>query len=181
MVELARLESVYTGNRIEGSNPSLSANKIWFIVNLQKNFLLMIFILIASAVMAQITENWIPIAINSEGSLYINAASLSSFQGDEFYVWTRQETKTPFTIDEVDGDIYKTKTYYLFNKQSGRYSILQIIYYDRKDNVLKNFSYNVKTNNPDFRFNHPLFKNSDIEKIYLKCLEVINEAKTKKQ
>ena len=25
MVELARLESVYTGNRIEGSNPSLSA------------------------------------------------------------------------------------------------------------------------------------------------------------
>ena len=26
MVEGARLESVYTGNRIEGSNPSLSAN-----------------------------------------------------------------------------------------------------------------------------------------------------------
>ena len=29
MVEGARLESVYTRNRIEGSNPSLSAIKIW--------------------------------------------------------------------------------------------------------------------------------------------------------
>ena len=28
VVEGARLESVYTGNRIEGSNPSVSANKI---------------------------------------------------------------------------------------------------------------------------------------------------------
>ena len=27
MVEEVRLESVYTGNRIEGSNPSVSANK----------------------------------------------------------------------------------------------------------------------------------------------------------
>ena len=28
MAEGARLESVYTGNRIEGSNPSLSANRV---------------------------------------------------------------------------------------------------------------------------------------------------------
>ena len=28
MAEGARLESVYTGNRIEGSNPSVSANKL---------------------------------------------------------------------------------------------------------------------------------------------------------
>ena len=38
MVEGARLESVYTGNRIEGSNPSVSANKLshW---NSRKHFL----------------------------------------------------------------------------------------------------------------------------------------------
>lgn len=139
------------------------------------------FVLIFSVARAQTTENWVPINVDNEGSLYINVTGLSSFQGDEFYVWALEEKKSPITIEEVDGDIYKTKTYYLFNKQTGRYSILQIIYYDKKDNVLKNFSYNIETDNPDFRFSHPLFKNSDVEKIYRKCVEVINEGKTKKQ
>ena len=159
----------------------LSPQTKWFVMNLQKNFLLAVFFLLVSALHAQTTENWVPITIDNEGSLYINVTGLSSFQGDDFYVWTLEETKKPITIDEVDGDIYKTKTYYLFNKQSGRYSILQIIYYDEKDNVLKSFSYNVETDNPDFRFNHPLFKNSDTEKVYQKCLEVIKEGKPKKQ
>ena len=135
----------------------------------------------AGFVHSQATENWVPVIIDNESSLYINVTGLSSFQGDDFYVWTLEETKRPITIDEVNGDIYKTRTYYLFNKQSGRYSILQIIYYDEKENVLKSFSYNVETDNPDFRFNHPLFKNSDTEKVYQKCLEVINEGKPKKQ
>ena len=39
MAEGARLESVYAGNRIEGSNPSLSAN---FIYNTVQNQLLTI-------------------------------------------------------------------------------------------------------------------------------------------
>ena len=39
MVEGARLESVYTGNRIEGSNPSVSANvKITCPLQLQGHF-----------------------------------------------------------------------------------------------------------------------------------------------
>ncbi|MCL4548302.1 MAG: hypothetical protein M1495_07020, partial [Bacteroidetes bacterium] len=88
-------------------------------MNLQKNLLLAVFFLLVSALQAQTTENWVPITIDNEGSLYINVTGLSSFQGDEFYVWTLEETKKPITIDEVDGDIYKTKTYYLFNKQSG--------------------------------------------------------------
>ena len=33
VAEGARLESVYTGNRIEGSNPSLSAFKMFFILS----------------------------------------------------------------------------------------------------------------------------------------------------
>ena len=32
MVEEARLESVYTGNRIEGSNPSVSAYELYIIL-----------------------------------------------------------------------------------------------------------------------------------------------------
>ena len=43
VVEGARLESVYTGNRIEGSNPFLSA--IILHIALQKNFLVIISLL----------------------------------------------------------------------------------------------------------------------------------------
>lgn len=150
-------------------------------MKLQKIFILIIFFFAANIVCAQTTENWVPVSSDNESTLYVNVTGLSSFQGDEFYVWTLEEMKSAINIDEIDGDIYKIKTYYLFNKKSGRYSTLQIIYYDIKDNVMKSYSYNVETINPDFRYNHPLFKNSDLEKVYKKCMEVISQEKPKQK
>ncbi len=118
-------------------------------------------------------ENWVAVDIENQGSLFINVSGLSNFTGDDIYVWSLTETKEPITIDGVDGNIYKTKMYYLINKNLRRYSILQVMYFDENDNILKSYSYDHNTDNPDFKYSTPIMKDSDIEKIFLKCLEFI--------
>jgi len=98
---------------------------------------------------------------------------LSGFQDDEIYVWTLEEMNSAITMEEVNGDIYKIKTYYHINKKLFRYGVVQIIYYDKNNNVLKSYNYNRDTENPNFIYNFPIIQNSDAYKILAKCLEYI--------
>ena len=127
------------------------------------------------------TENWVSVFIENEKSLYINVTGLSEFKGNEIYVWSLEEVSSSLTMEEVNGDIYKIKTYYHINKVLSRYGILQIIYYDKNNNVLKHYNYNRTTENLEFIYNYPIIKNSDVYKIYAKCLEYIapDESKNK--
>ena len=119
------------------------------------------------------TENWVPIATEQDKSLFINVTGLSGFQDDEIYVWSLEEMDSAITMEEVNGDIYKIKTYYHINKKLFRYGVVQIIYYDKNNNVLKSYNYSRDTENPDFIYNFPIIKNSDAYKILAKCLEFI--------
>jgi hypothetical protein len=126
------------------------------------------------------SENWIPITIEKDQSLFINVTGLSTFTGDEFFVWSLQKMNSPMTMEEVNGDIYKVRTYYHINKEMKRYSILQIIFYDKENNVLKQYSYEHNFDKPEFIFNYPITPNSDVDKILLKCFEYFNPDSGKK-
>ncbi len=148
---------------------------------MNKTYLIILLLLFQNLLAAQtISENWVPVSIEKEGSIFINVSGLSSFTGDEIYVWALQEFNSPMTMEEVDGKIYKVKTYYLINKQLIRYSILQIVYYDSKNNVIKHYTYEHKSDNGQFKYNYPILKNSDAEKILSMCLEYISKPAEKK-
>jgi hypothetical protein len=141
---------------------------------MQKFLLLFSFFVTVSLLHAQpSSENWVPITLEKDHSLFINVTGLSSFTGDDFFVWSLEEMDSPITMEEVDGNIYKVKTYYHINKEMKRYSIIQIIYYDRENNVLKQYSYQHNLDKPEFIFNSPIFHNSYIEKILLKSSEYL--------
>ncbi|MHB8904879.1 MAG: hypothetical protein ACYC4T_09045 [Melioribacteraceae bacterium] len=142
---------------------------------MRKIFLITLLLITASLLHAQSSsENWVPIIIEKNQSLFINVTGLSTFTGNEFYVWSLQEMNSPMTMEEVDGDIYKVKTYYHINREMKRYSILQIIYYDGENNVLKQYSYEHNVNKPEFIFNYPITSNSDVAKILLKSSEYLS-------
>jgi len=82
-------------------------------------------------------------------------------------------------MEEVYDDIYKIKTYYHINKELFRYGIIQIVYYDKDNNVLKHYNYKRTTENPEFIYNYPVIKNSDVYKILEKCLEYISSDESK--
>lgn len=118
-------------------------------------------------------ENWILIDVDNPNKIYLNSVGIDVFKGDEIFVWVMEENIPPLIIEGIDTKIYKTKTYYLLNKELKRYSILQVIYYDYKNNVIKSYSYERNTNNPDFKYSSPILIDSVVEKILLKCNELI--------
>ncbi|MDQ7815866.1 MAG: hypothetical protein RDU14_02490 [Melioribacteraceae bacterium] len=122
-------------------------------------------------------ENWILVDINSSSKTYINTVGIEVFQGNDIYVWVMEENDLQFEIEGINTKIYKTKTYYLLNKDLKRYSILQIIYYDAKNNVIKSYSYERNMDNPDFKYSSPILIDSNVESILLKCNDIIHSKK----
>ena len=122
-----------------------------------------------------IDENWAPISYNGK-LVYVDLKDIKSFHGDDIYVWTIENLSSPLDMDEVNDEIYRTKTYYLINKSLLKYSILEVIYYDRKNNVIKDFTYSSTSDDPDIKYNYPLFKGSLVDLVLQRCLREIEKS-----
>ena len=126
------------------------------------------------------SENWIPVSIEKDISLFINVTGISNYSLEDLYIWSLQEMDPPMSMEEIHGDIYKIRTYYHINGEMNRYSIIQIVFYDSRNNVLKQYSYEHKSDKPEFKFSYPIIRNSEVDKILTKCLEYISSTAEKK-
>jgi len=145
---------------------------------IQKNiyqFLFMFFLLtVLNNYNAQVhKENWVPIKSINQERIYVNTVNLEKNTGDDIYVWVMEEYSLPETMEGIDADIYKTKTYFLLNKRIKRYSILQIIFYDTKGNVLKSYNYTRNMENQNYKYSSPILEGSNIEAVLLLCVQHI--------
>ncbi len=139
-----------------------------------KNLRLVIFALVIIAGLSYAQDNrWLLIYEGAVDKIYIDTTNLDSFKGDDLYVWALKENDPPFIIESVPGKIYKSKTYYLFNKKLKKYSMISIIYYDKEGNVLKAFNYSNKSKVEAYRYNFPVIPGSDEEKILNACIAII--------
>lgn len=148
--------------------------------NSASNFfsILIFFSIIALKINAQtIKENWVPVNTNNSNKIFINTIGLENFKDNDIYVWILEENDPPIIMEGIDAKIYKTKTYFLLNKYIKRYSILQIIFYDAKNNVIKSYNYSRNTDNPDFKYSSPILEGSNVSLVLLKCVEINSSPK----
>lgn len=124
----------------------------------------------------QTNENWVPVSTEKEKILYVNVNGLSAYQDDQIYVWVMEELSSPMKMEEIKGKIIRAKSYYIISKELKKYSLMDVVYYDEDGNVLKSYHYERNYEDPQFKFSSPIIKNSDMEKVFAKCLEVINPA-----
>ena len=123
----------------------------------------------------EIKENWLPVLVNDEKSLYINVTGLFSSDGEEIDVWALQELNAPINIEEINGDISQIKINYIISKSLYRYSIKEMVFYDEKKNVLKSYRYKNPGGEAEYKYNYPIFEKSELESIYNKCVEVLSK------
>jgi hypothetical protein len=120
----------------------------------------------------QIDSLWAPISY--EGKLvYLDLSEVQSFTGNDIYVWTLEKHSEPLVIESIDKKVYSTKTYYLLNKELNKYSIKEVIYFDNRNNVLEDFSYNAVSDDPQYKYSYPIFKGSLADLILQRCLREI--------
>jgi hypothetical protein len=127
-----------------------------------------------SSTYSQSTENLVPVYSDQEKIIYINVTGLSAFQEDQIFVWVQEEMAKPFTMEEVDGMIFKVKSYFTISKSMKKYSLLDVIYYDEGGNVLKTYHYERRSEYPEFQYASPIIENSEMERVFVKCMDVIN-------
>lgn len=116
-------------------------------------------------------DEWTPVDVNNK--LFINSSNIL-IDKDDIYVWVLEHHSEPIKIEMIEKEIYKTKTYYLINKELKRYSILQIIFYDKNNNVIKSYSYNYNADDINYKYSTPILEGSIVESILLKSLELFN-------
>lgn len=124
-----------------------------------------------------IKDSWVPVNVDDENKIYLNTNGLTISKNGDIFVWVLEENKIPVTIESINNKVYKTKTYFLLNKNIKRYSILQIILYDKNDNVIKNYTYQRNMDNKDFRYSSPIMEGSNVEAVLLECVKNIENFK----
>lgn len=139
--------------------------------------LILLFILTNNIFTQSTKENWVPVNTNNSNKIYINTIGLENFKDNDIYVWVLEENDPPIIMEGIDAKIYKTKTYFLLNKYLKRYSILQIIFYDSKNNVIKSYNYSRNTDNINFKYSSPILEGSNVSVVLLKCFELISSLK----
>ncbi|MBA4319259.1 MAG: hypothetical protein C0412_12730 [Flavobacterium sp.] len=139
-------------------------------------FISSLFVLLSGQLSAQIVkENWELVALKAGSKISIDLNGLDKYKEDEIYVWVIEEHASPIIIESVPKKIYKTKTYYLLNKNLKRYGIIQLLYYDEKGNVLKHFSYFTGAKDNTYKYSYPILPDSNVELILTRCLEKIKK------
>lgn len=128
-------------------------------------YIILPLLILASLLLGQ-DKRWLLIYEGAVDKIFIDTSNLDIFKGDDFYVWVLHEVDPPYIIESVPGKIYKSKTYYLFNKRLRKYGMLSIIYYDKEGNVLKSFNYKSDSKVDDYKYNFPILPGSDEEKIF---------------
>ena len=123
------------------------------------------------------SENWVPVYSDEDRSCFVNVTGLNAYQEGDIFVWVQEEFNNAFRMEEIDEKIYKVKSYYMINREYKRYSLMEVIYYDEDNNVIKSYSYERKFDNPEFKYSSPIVNNSEMEKVLTKCLEVIGNSK----
>jgi len=135
-------------------------------------FIHLLFVFTANDTLSQtIKENWLLVKAEDNSKLYINTSNLNIAQKNDIYVWILEEFDNALELEGIESRVYQTKTYYLINKERMRYSILQINFFDQDKNVLKSYNYDHNSDLPEFKYDTPIIKGSDVEAILNKCIE----------
>ncbi len=121
-------------------------------------------LVLARVVSAQHSEEFVKILGAEDKTVYLDKASVKE-NGDEIYVWIMQTHIPPLNIESVNEKIFKSKTYYVFNKQLLRYGLLKIVYFNAKGEKIREFDYGTNTDIADYKYSYPIFENSLEKKI----------------
>lgn len=136
--------------------------------------LTILFSFFIATIIAQPKEEWIKIYENDK-LIFLDKANISTNK-NEIIVWVFEQYNKPIDLKEIEGDIYFIKTQYVIEKEINRYKIENVIYYDRDKNVIKSFHYSSSYQDPIYKYNLPIIKNSEMEMILKKCLELLENS-----
>lgn len=143
-----------------------------------KSVISILIILIATTLTSaqEVQHRWKPLQNEQAKKIWYDASAFDNVEnGETFDVWVLEQHTPPLQFKEVDGDVYRSKILYTINLQTVKYGIMQVIYYNTKNEKLYSFTYPI-ANFPDkYKYAYPILKDSflfNIVKEFIKAEKI---------
>lgn len=127
-------------------------------------FLITILALLSSIMLlnAQQEEKHVWKVVEAEDGIkfWYDASGLDTIKGDKFDVWILETHRPPVNYEGIDGEVFRSKTYYAINLTTVKYGILKVNYYNLNNEQIYHFDYNKPPQPESIKYTYPITDNS---------------------
>jgi hypothetical protein len=103
---------------------------------------------------------WKMVEASNGTKFWYDAAKLDTMQSDKFNIWILETHRPPKTIEDIEGEIYRSKTLYCINLTTVKYGILKIQYFDANNTELQRFDYDNPPPPESIKYTYPITEDS---------------------
>ena len=143
--------------------------------------IIFLFVYCTSNTLAQTEPKWIPLIITQSQRIWYQYPTSDPSNKNKIDVWILQMHQPPLSFHEIKEKIYRSKTLYGLNLETGKYGIFRVIYYDISNNVIDDFDYHPDEYPDDMKYSYPISGNTTLSTLLKKISssqdnKVINHA-----
>lgn len=123
-----------------------------------------IFLIFSSTLPAQENEQHVWKVVNADdgSKFWYDVSSIDTAKSDKLNIWILETYQPPRQYEGIDGDVFRSKTYYTINLTIVKYGILKVRYYDMTNNEIFSFDYDSPMPPESIRFPYPVTNNSKL-------------------
>ena len=129
---------------------------------IMKTIILFFSFMLATVCLAQQEDEhvWKKVDADDGTQFWYDSAKLDTMKADRFNIWILETHRPPLSYEDIEGEIYRSKTLYAVNLTSVKYGILKIRYFDMSNRELFRFDYDNPPPPESIRYTYPVTENS---------------------
>ena len=123
---------------------------------------IVIFLTSYSLFYAQLEEQHVWKVVNADdgSKFWYDASSIDTANGDKFNVWILETYQPSQKYEGIEGDVFRSKTFYTINLTIVKYGIMKVRYYDLNNSEIFTFDYDNPMPPESIRYPYPITDNS---------------------
>lgn len=142
------------------------------------SFILLVVVCFGGTARSQeVFVHWQPLVINDTSRIWYDSSVLDTVSAGKFDIWILQMHTPPLTFNEIPGKIYRSKTYYGINLETGRYEIIKVEYYGINNKKIYSFDYKTADYPDKMRYTYPIGDNSTLTMLIKKLDKIHGDKK----
>ncbi len=98
--------------------------------------------------------------------VWYDGPQLDTVSASRFDIWTIELHKPPIDIDGIEGKIVRTKTLFCVDRESAKYGLKKVVYYDKVNTELGRYSYETDDTVPESKYYFPILNNPLFEALF---------------
>ncbi len=144
---------------------------------MKKYILFVLLILFATGLTTygQMIHRWKPLKIDNKTKIWYDASKFDSVKNNIMDMWLLQMYQPALTFDNINGNIYRSKTLYTINLNTLKYGIKKVYYFDVNNKEIEYFDYGIEQYSDSLIYTYPILDDSEFDLLLQKYLDYLKK------